>query len=84
MITLFFSKEAEKDFSRLQKTERFRISKKLGGLISNPLAGKQLAGELSGTHSLRSWPFRILYIFDKRYSKITIKKIQHRKDVYRN
>lgn len=84
MIKLTFSKEAEKDFSRLQKSDKIRVSKKLEGLIENPLMGKELRGELKGTFSLRSWPLRILYLFDKKSSTIIIKKIQHRKEVYKN
>ena len=83
MPKIFLSKKAEKDFSRLHKKDKERVFKKLETISLYPLTGKSLKGELKGNYSLRIWPFRIIYIFDTKSSKITVKKIEHRQGVYK-
>ncbi len=59
-MQVVLSKNAAKQFSRLPKSEQTKIKKKLHLLETDPLAGKKLAGELSGRRSLKSWPYRII------------------------
>lgn len=77
------SKDARKQYERLPKSQRLKISKKFTELERNPYVGKKLEGELSGTYSLRAWPYRILYELDIDKQIIQIHKIAHRQGVYK-
>jgi len=83
MPKIFLSRKAEKDFSRLQKKDKERIIKKLEAISLYPLTGKNLKGELKGNYSLKVWPFRIIYAFNTKSSKVIIKKIQQRQGAYK-
>jgi addiction module RelE/StbE family toxin len=54
----------------------------LEGLREDPYAGKKLQGELYGLYSLRVWPYRIIYMVEKRIITVTVVAIGQRKDVY--
>lgn len=77
-----FSKDAQKQYKRLPKSQQTKILKKLVGLEKNPNAGKKLEGELKGFRSLRAWPYRILYEINKTGQRIEVHKIAHRQGVY--
>lgn len=80
MPVLILSKKAENDFSKLPKTERKKIIKKLKSL-EKTLGGKPLIGKLKGLWSLRAWPYRI--IFELKKSQVIVHRILHRKNVYK-
>lgn len=82
MPTVIFSKNAEKEFARLPKTEKKKILRKLLVLQDEPFAGKLLGGELQGLFSLRAWPYRIIYEL-KKTNKVIIHHILHRQRVYK-
>lgn len=82
MPTVILSKNAEKEFARLPKTEKKKIFKKILTLQSDPFAGKLLAGELQGLFSLRAWPYRIIYEI-KKPDKVIIHHILHRQKAYK-
>lgn len=83
MPKIFLSRKAEKDFSKFQKKDKEKIIKRLEAILLYPLTGKKLRGEIKNNYSLRVWPFRIIYIFDTKSSKIIVKKIQHRQSTYK-
>lgn len=76
------SKDAQKQYKRLPKSQQAKILKKIMGLEQNPNAGKKLEGELKGFRSLRAWPYRILYEVNKAEQRIEVHKIAHRQGVY--
>ncbi len=82
MPNVILSKKAESDFARLPNTERRKIIKKLAVLYTEPLSGKPLQGELAGFYSLRAWPYRIIYQFQKP-NKVIVHYISHRQGAYR-
>lgn len=77
------SKDAQKQYERLPKSQQAKILKKIMGLEQNPNAGKKLEGELKGFRSLRAWPYRILYEINKAERRIEVHKIAHRQGVYK-
>lgn len=83
MPSLSLSKNAEKEFAKLVKPEKKKLTKKLRLLKNNPFVGKPLTGELKNYFSLKAWPYRIIYEFDKNANKVKIHKIQHRQGVYK-
>lgn len=83
MPRLVLTKTSEKDFQKLPKVERKKVFKKLKIIGINPLMGKPLAGELKSNYSISAWPYKIIYEFNKKESKIIIHKIEHRQGVYK-
>lgn len=83
MYRLQLTKEAEKNISRLPKSEVKKIFKKLHILKINPYLGKKLNGELENYYSLRAWPYRILYQINNNELIIYIYRIAHRQGVYK-
>lgn len=81
-MNVILSKDAQKQYKRLPKTQRAKILKKLLGLKENPKAGKKLKGEWEGIYSLRAWPYRILYGIDEDKQRIEVHKIAQRQGAY--
>lgn len=82
-MLVILSKDAQRQYEHLPKTERIKVRKKLLFLEVNPTAGKKLMGELSGIYSLRAWPYRIIYELNRKEKRVEILKIAHRQGVYK-
>jgi len=55
-----------------------------GRLAANPpRLGRPLRGELTGLHSARVGPYRVVYRIDEEQRAIVIARVEHRGDVYR-
>jgi mRNA interferase RelE/StbE len=55
-----------------------------GALIENPhRVGKELRNELHGRFVARRGTYRILYRIDDELRRVTVLKIDHRRDIYR-
>lgn len=81
-MLVILSKDAQKQYEQLPKSERIKVRKKLLLLADNPTAGKKLVGELSGIRSLRAWPYRIIYEINETEKRVEIHKITHRQGIY--
>lgn len=81
-MQVILSKEAQKNYGRLSKSAQMKIKKKLIALQQNPYVGKKLSGELEGDRSLRAWPYRIIYLIDKKQNEILVSNILHRQGAY--
>lgn len=81
-MRVILSKEAQRNYSRLPKSQQAKIKKKLTALQQNPHIGKKLGGELEGDRSLRAWPYRIIYSIDKKQNEILVSNILHRQGAY--
>lgn len=56
-----------------------------GSLVENPRRlGRELRNELAGVHSARRGTYRVLYRIDESARTVTVLRIDHRGDVYRN
>ena len=82
MPEVILSKKAEDEFSHLPKNDQKKVFKKLKSLQADPSLGKMLVGKLSGLRSLRAWPYRIIYEFQKP-KRVIVHKILHRKEAYK-
>lgn len=82
-MLVILSKDAQKQYEHLPKPERIKVRKKLLLLEENPTAGKKLTGELSGIHSLRAWPYRIIYEINETEKRVEVHKIAHRQGGYK-
>jgi mRNA interferase RelE/StbE len=55
-----------------------------GSLLDNPhRVGKPLTRELSGYHSARRGPYRVIYRIDEKERLVHVVRVDHRADVYR-
>lgn len=82
-MLVILSKDAQKQYEHLPKSEQIKIRKKLLSLEENPTAGKKLVGELSGIRSLYAWPYRIIYEINGKEKRVEILKIAHRQGMYK-
>ena len=67
----------------LPKKDLLKIRQRLKLLEISPRLGKKLEGKFAGTYSLRAWPYRIIYIIDKKQRTIFIVSVLHRQGVYK-
>ena len=83
MYVVVLKKRADKQFERLPDRDQTRILLALQSLREDPFSGKKLDGDLDGFYVIRIWPYRIMYIIEKKIVTVTVVAIGHRKDVYR-
>jgi len=82
-IEIRWEKRALKELRSLPGKDRARIFKAVGGLRSDPLAGRPLAAGWRGLRRLRVASYRVIYAFDGTALRIAIVRVGHRRDVYR-
>lgn len=82
-MQVIITPKAQKQYNQLPKPEQKKIKKKLINLETNPLSGKKLSGELSQLHSLRAWPYRIIYYISNSKNSLYIVSIHHRQGAYK-
>ncbi|PIY80713.1 MAG: hypothetical protein COY80_01495 [Candidatus Pacebacteria bacterium CG_4_10_14_0_8_um_filter_42_14] len=81
-MKVVLTKQAGKQLEQLPDREYRKVRRKLQLLTTQSQAGKQLRGRLSGLHSLRAWPYRIIYTFDRSIKEVTVLEILHRQQAY--
>ena len=74
---------AEKELNNLPRGDYYKIITVLIDLAKNPFAGKKLKGKYSNYHSLRIWPYRIIYQIYRKECLVFVIRIGHRQGVYR-
>lgn len=82
--TISFSKNAEKELSKLDKSIQDRILRYLHGRVANNARGlgKPLIGEKTGFWRYRIGDYRVIAELIDRELIIEIVRVGHRKDVY--
>ena len=83
MWQLAFTRRAEKDFFRLEKEVSKRIIAKLEKSLEDP---KKHYSQVKGTdyHKLRAGDYRVLVILQPSKEIIDVRRIGHRKNIYKN
>ena len=81
MYKLLFDKQFKKDLSKLEKSIRDRILKKVFELEIFPELGKHLIG--IDLWSLRVGKYRVIYKIKQNELQIFVLTVEHRKDVYK-
>lgn len=82
-MDVVLSKNAQKEYEHLPKSEQIKIRKKLKSLEVYQYSGKKLTGEMKGIYSLRAWPYRIIYEINQEEKRVDVHKIAHRQGVYK-
>ncbi|MBM3119421.1 MAG: type II toxin-antitoxin system RelE/ParE family toxin [Chloroflexi bacterium] len=82
---LKISRTAEKEIARLTSKIRRQMVEKIQSLEDNPYSQdiKQLKGE-KDAYRVDSGKYRILFHLDDKAKAVTIFRVKHRRDVYRN
>jgi len=77
-------KSAAKEIERIEKKDRIRIIEKIRSLANDPrqLGSKKLTGQEK--YRVRQGNYRILYQIIDDELIITVVKVGHRRDVYKN
>jgi mRNA-degrading endonuclease RelE of RelBE toxin-antitoxin system len=82
-MKVFLTAEVRKQLEKIPRNQRSKIYRKFEVLGENPGIGKKLKGEMADKHSLRAWPYRILYILDRNKDRILVVSIAHRQGIYK-
>ena len=79
---IIIDSQARKDMKKISADIQRRVSAAIDILRENPFAGKRLKGDLIGLWTLRVWPYRILYIVERKIITVTVLEVAHRQGVY--
>ena len=81
---LLIKASAAKELEATPKKDRTRLASRIGGLATTPRppGSEKLSGEEK--YRIRQGDYRILYLIADASSTVTIVKIGHRREVYRN
>lgn len=83
MFQIVYSKKSLKSLERIPQKWQKKIIQLADNLKNNPYEGKKLQGELSGLYSLRIWPYRLIYLIEKKELLIIVVEIGHRQTIYK-
>jgi len=72
----------DREFLRLAKSARLRISSKIDGLAMGPHSNKALHGDMAGLFSLRVGDYRVIYSIDEVLKRVLLLSVKHRKHAY--
>ena len=81
---LLIKASAAKELEATPKKDRARLAARMKGLSTTPRpsGSEKLSGEEK--YRIRQGDYRILYLIDDASSTVTVVKIGHRREVYRN
>ena len=82
--SLLIKASAAKELEATPKKDRKRLAARIKGLATTPRppGSEKLSGEEK--YRIRQGDYRILYLIEDAISTVTVVKIGHRREVYRN
>lgn len=80
---VIISEKAQKKLNKLPKRDVQRIVSKFSLLAIDPFQAKKLSGELAALFSLRIWPYRVIFIINRKQRRVEIRDIGHRQGIYK-
>lgn len=86
MYLILFKKSAEKELEKLPNQTIRRISKIIDSLAVNPrpVGAKKLEGQKESLWRVRAGDFRIVYLIEDTVKIVEIRRVGHRKDIYKS
>ena len=86
MYTIIYQASAEKELNQLSLADYKKVRRLIDSLAENPFPHGclKLEGFDSKLYRIRKGDYRIIYSVEHQIVTVTILKIAHRKDVYRN
>lgn len=85
MYEIIFKKKAGKELAQLPKADMAKVAHGIDGLATEPRpsGSKKLKDSEEDMWRIRVGNYRVLYVIDDGIRIVSIRKIGHRKDVYR-
>ena len=85
MYTITITNSALKELQSLQKAVVKKIEKSISSLALNPRpsGAKKLKGNNENLYRIRSGDYRVIYSVNDEIKIVDIRRIGHRKDIYR-
>jgi len=83
-MEIIYSPESIKKLKKIPPSDLKKVKKKIDLIKANPICGKLLKGDFQGLYSIRAWPLRIIYSFDKKRQTVFIVTVDYRGSVYKN
>jgi len=86
MYSISIQKSGEKDLERIPTTVLSKIVKAIDSLKKDPRPPgvKKLKGSTENLYRIRSGDYRIVYSIEDEIRVVNIRRIRHRKDIYRD
>ncbi len=86
MYKIIVDHSAEKDLDRLSKEIVRKIARVIDRLAKDPKPSgvKKLKASAEDLYRVRSGDYRIIYAIEEEIKIVNIRRVRHRKDVYRN
>ena len=80
------SQKAEKDFVKIPKGEVIKIVEKIESLAKNPFpqGSKKIKVSEEDLYRIRQGNYRVLYVVASEIKIVEVRRIGHRKDIYRS
>lgn len=75
--------KAQKQLTKLPKSELKKIHKRMILLEKEPFVGKVLSGKLDCFRVFRAWPYRIIYHVESSKNEIWVDSFIHRQGAYK-
>jgi mRNA interferase RelE/StbE len=85
MYIITFKESALKELSALQKPVIKKIARAIDKLGENPRPSgvKKLSGSNENLYRIRAGDYRVVYVIEDVVKIVNVRKIGHRKDIYR-
>ncbi len=85
MYQIIIKRKAEKELERVPKRMLPKIVSAIDGLEDNPKpeGSKKLQASKENTFRIRIGDYRVIYVIEEEIKIVDIRKIGHRKEVYR-
>ena len=82
---LRISEKVEKDFAKIPVKEIKKILQKIKSLSVDPYpkGNKKISSSVEDLYRIRHGNYRILYIVEEQIKVVEVRKVGHRKDVYK-
>ena len=82
MYKVVIRPRARKQLKKLPPKQQIRIVKALEVLAEDPFVGKKLKGDHMGEYRWAVWPYRIIYMIEKKKVTVFVLAIGHRQGIY--
>lgn len=82
VFRLHIKPKARKNLDRIPERDRIKITLVLDVIVKEPFYGKKLLGNREGQWSVQVWPYRIIYVIEKKELVVVVIDIDHSGSVY--
>ncbi len=85
MYSISITQSALKELKQLDKPDVRKIEKLIDGLAENPRPPgvKKLKGLDEDVYRVRTGDYRVIYVIEDKVRIVEVRKVGHRKDIYR-